>query len=290
MIPVRSEEFGNSQALTQSHGYGELPPHKTHALWAGVVLSVVMVALAFGSGAAGVSLARSRADSYLAPACFIAAALFLVSAAIVPIVIYRDACIDEDEDKKCKRDCDVLDAALRKIGNATLSGLARANFKQMRMFTVIALRQARMSYYASLVAASFSLLVLAFGGAVAVGIPATSGKVAAGSVTAVGVAMSGFLSATFMNTYRMASRQMSFYYGQPLVHCYLLHAEWLTMLLTDDSGSNKHAELWEPVIAAAIQASQSAQAHLLSMQDRVPDSAATRPTRRTKAPREQETS
>jgi hypothetical protein len=98
-------------------------------------------------------------------------------------MMFREATIDEDEDKKCKRDCDVLEAALDqigKLGNPTLSGLAKANFRQMRMFTVIALRQARSSYYASLVAASTSLLVLAFGGAVAVGVVPTSGKIAAG--------------------------------------------------------------------------------------------------------------
>jgi hypothetical protein len=152
-----------------------------------------------------------------------------------------------------------------------LRGLAKANFKQMRMFTVIALRQARMSYYASLVAASVSLLVLAFGGAVAVGVAPTTGKIAAGGVTAVGVAMSGFLSATFMKTYRVAAHQMSYYYGQPLVHCYLLHAEWLTML-AEESGSKGDASLWEAVIAAAIRASVNAENHLLNMKDRTPDS------------------
>lgn len=246
------EECSTSQAVGLGQGYGELVPHKAHTLWAGLLLSVVMLALAAGACTAGVFLVKSRTDSYLAPATFITAALILVSAVAVPIVMFREACIDEDEDKKCKKDCDVLEAALDKIGNATLSGLAKANFKQMRMFTVIALRQARMSYYASLVAASVSLLVLAFGGAVAVGIAPTTGKIAAGSVTAVGVALSGFLSATFMNTYRMAARQMSYYYGQPLVHCYLLHAEWLTLLLTKDPGSKDDAGLWKPVIAAAI--------------------------------------
>jgi hypothetical protein len=83
--------------------------------------------------------------------------------------------------------------------------------------------------------------------------------------------MAGFLLATFMNTYRMAARQMSYYYGQPLVHCYLLHAEWLTLLLTEGSGSKGDAGLWKPVIAAAIRASENAQAHLLSMQEHATD-------------------
>jgi MFS family permease len=260
------EERSTFQAAGRDQGYGELVPHKAHALGAGLLMSFIMLALAAGAFIAGILLLKSRTGAYLGPAMFIAAALFLVSAGIIPVVMFREACIDEDEDKKCKDDCDALEAALDAVGNATLSGLAKANFKQMRMFTVIALRQARMSYYASLAAASVSLLVLAFGGAVAVGVTATSGKIAAGTVTAIGVALSGFLSATFMSTYRMAARQMSYYYGQPLVHCYLLHAEWLT-LLSEDSGSKEDADLWKPVIASAIQAGKSAQAHLLSMQD-----------------------
>ena len=77
----------------------------------------------------------------------------------------------------------------------------------------------------------------------------------------------------------MAARQLSYYYGQPLVHCYLLHAEWLTLLLTEDPDSKDDADLWKPVIAAAIQASENAQAHLLSMQDHAPDSRTPRPSK-----------
>ena len=123
-----------------------------------------------------------------------------------------------------------------------------------------------MSFYASLVAASIGLLVLAAGGAVTVGLVGTTAKVAAGSVTALGVAMSGFLSATFLRTYSMSAQQMSYYYGQPLVHCYLLHAEWLTMTLADNPEWKKTPDFWRDVIAATIQASENAQNHLLIMQ------------------------
>jgi hypothetical protein len=180
--------------------------------------------------------------------------------------MFREGCLEEDEDQKCKNDCDDLVKALSDIPNTTLSGLAKANFRQMRMFTVIALRQARMSYYASLVAASVALLVLAAGGAVTVGLVGTTAKVAAGGVTFVGVAMSGFLSATFLKTYEIAARQMSYYYGQPLVHCYLLHSEWLTLMLTTHPEWKEDISLWEKVVDAAIQASKNAQNHLLSMQ------------------------
>jgi hypothetical protein len=222
--------------------------------------------VAAGACYGGVLLLKSHAYSYLGAAAFIAAAFFLVSAGAVPIVMFREGCLEEDEDQKCKNDCDDLVKALSDIPNTTLSGLAKANFRQMRMFTVIALRQARMSYYASLVAASVALLVLAAGGAVTVGLVGTTAKVAAGGVTFVGVAMSGFLSATFLKTYEIAARQMSYYYGQPLVHCYLLHSEWLTLMLTTHPEWKEDISLWEKVVDAAIQASKNAQNHLLSMQ------------------------
>jgi len=179
----------------------ELIKHKAHALEAGLLLSPVLLAIAAGATAGGVLLERSHSDSHLGPAAFIAAAYFFVSAAAVPLAMYREGCIEEDEDRKCKMDCDVLDEALGEISNPTLAGLAKANFKQIRIFTVIALRQARTSYYASLAAASISLLVLAAGGAMTIALDGTSPRIAAGSVTAVGVALSGFISAIFLKTY-----------------------------------------------------------------------------------------
>ena len=60
---------------------------------------------------------------------------------------------------------------------------------------------------------------------------------------------------------------MSYYYGQPLVHCYLLHAEWLTLMLAEKPEWRVHADLWREVVAASIQAGENAQNHLLSMQE-----------------------
>jgi TRADD-N domain-containing protein len=248
------------------HDDGESIKHKANALKAGLLLSLILLIVAAGACYAGVLLLKSHMYHYLGPAAFIAASFFLVAAGTVPIVMFREGCIEEDQDQKCKTDCDDLVKALNEIPNATLSGLAKANFRQMRMFTVIALRQARMSYYASLVAASVALLVLTAGGAVTVGLVSTSAKITAGSVTAVGVAMSGFLSATFLKTYEMAARQMSYYYGQPLVHCYLLHSEWLTLMLTKHPEWKADISLWQKVVDATIQASKNAQNHLLSMQ------------------------
>jgi hypothetical protein len=79
---------------------------------------------------------------------------------MVPLGVIRESSLQTQERKKCDDDCEDLYWALGKIGDHTLKGLASVNFKQLRVFTVIAQRQARMSYYASLVAAAVSLLVL----------------------------------------------------------------------------------------------------------------------------------
>jgi hypothetical protein len=147
-----------------------------------------------------------------------------------------------------------------------LSGLAQANFRQMRSFTVIAQRQARMSYYASLTASAISLFILISGAAAANGLTATPAKITAGALAASGATLSGFLAKTFLSSYSLASRQMSYYYGQPLVHCYLLHAEWLVSAARESSGHESESRLWQQIIKASLQAGANAQDHLLTMQ------------------------
>jgi hypothetical protein len=244
----------------------ELGQHKANARrlcrWLGPVLGLISV----GAFVTGILLAMSS-DYNFAAAAFVVAVFFLISTIIAPALIVREGGIQEEEEKRCKEECGELITALDTITDPTISGLAKANFKQLRMFTVIALRQARMSYYASLVAASISLLVLACGAAVALGLADTSAKITAASLTTVGVALSGFLSATFLSTYRMAARQMSYYYGQPLVHCYLLHAEWLALTLAEHPERKVDADLWREAVKASIQAGENAQNHLLDLQD-----------------------
>ena len=55
--------------------------------------------------------------------------------------------------------------------------------------------------------------------------------------------------------------------ASPLVHCYLLHAEWLTLMFTEHPEWKVDADLWQRVVTAAIQAGTNAQSHLLSMQE-----------------------
>jgi hypothetical protein len=238
-----------------------------------VWVPAVLLGLALFAVAAGAALgdwedlpAGPGGSGWLSPVAFVISAFALISSVAVPLGILRESGLRADDEWKCERDCNQLDMALGRIGDKTLSGLARANFKQMRTFTVIAQRQARMSFYASLTASGIALFILIAGAAAANGLTATPAKITAGSLAAAGAALSGFLAKTFLNSYSMAARQMSYYYGQPLVHCYLLHAEWLMSVAEKSSGDQATFRLWQQIIEASLKAGTVAQDHLLSMQ------------------------
>lgn len=211
----------------------------------------------------GVLLLRSK--SGLAAAAFVSAAVFLVCSFAVPAIVVTELRARKRDEERCVRDCDRLTVALKTIGNDTLRELAVANFTQMRQFVTIAQKQARMSYNASLVAAGVGLGVLVMGAAASAGLGMTSAKITAGVLTAAGAVLSGFLTRTFVRTYTLSSRQLSYYYGQPLVHCYLLHAEWLASEAFGN-GQVEPATL-SALIDASLKASHAAQDHLLTMED-----------------------
>jgi hypothetical protein len=234
------------------------------------LLAAVLLLVAVAATVGGGSLLRSHASGWLVPAAFVTGAFFFISSVVVPLGILRESTIEAHEKANCNNDCKDLLWALCGIQDRTLKGLAWTNFKQLRTFSVIAQKQARMSYYASLAAASISLLTLASGAAVAIGLSAATAKLTVGGLATAGSVLSGFLAKTFLESYQVASRQMSYYYGQPLVHCYLLHAQWLASEAHEYSGDKTELSLWEKVVDASITASASAQAHLLSMQEPPP--------------------
>jgi hypothetical protein len=243
----------------------EARPRKSTPVTASLI-SAPLILIAVAAAVGGVALARSYASSWLAPAAFVTSAFFFISSVMVPLGIIRENGVEKTENQNCQKDCEDLYWALDCIDDRTLKGLAWVNFKQLRIFTVIAQKQARMSYYASLTAAAMSLLVLIAGAAVAIGSPATSAKATAAALATVGTILSGFLTRTFLRAYQMTSLQMSYYYGQPLVHCYLLHAEWLASEAGEHLDDAGKIRLREKVIKASLQAAADAQGHLLSMQ------------------------
>jgi hypothetical protein len=242
-------------------GFKEGPTPKK-VPWSARLLSVTLFVVAGAAAAGGGLLLISHASSWLALAAFVTSGFFLISCVVVPLGIIRERNFETRVEEECHKDSQDLYRALCGIKDHTLKGLAWVNFKQLKSYAFIAQRQARMSYYASLVAAAISLLVLTSGTAVAIGLPTPAAKVAAGVVATAGTALSSFLARTFLSAYLMASRQMSYYYGQSLVHCYLLNAERLAHDAGRAFGKDAELHLWQEVIVASIKASADAQDHL----------------------------
>ena len=268
---------------------GEKPAERT-GWWLLALLPLSLFVIGMVTTVGGIWLLRSHVSSWLAPAAFVAGPFFLISGATVPLFVFREERLEAYEEKACEKDCLDLYWALNGIKDRTLKGLAWINYKQLRGFTVIAQRQARMSFYASLVAAAISLLVLTSIASVAMGLPTTAAKVIAGLLATTGSVLSGLLARTFLRSYQIASRQMSYYYGQPLVHCYLLHAEWLASESREEFGKEEGRLLLRKVIDASIKAAADAQDHLLSMQEHGPDRRNIGSMRRRGVPRKEKAS
>jgi Cyanobacterial TRADD-N associated 2-Transmembrane domain len=234
--------------------------------WAAVLLSVPLLLIAVAAIVSGLLL-RSHVSNWLSLAAFVTSAFFFLSGVVVPLGVIREKNLEREAKKHCNDDNEDLNWALSSIEDHTLKGLAWVNVKQLRTFTFIAQRQARMSYYASLVAAAIALLVITTGAAVVISLPTTAAQVTAGALATTAAALSGFFVRTFLSTYKMASRQMSYYYGQPLVHCYLLHGERLAREAGKHFGDAAEFSLLQELISASIKSSASAQHHLLNMQE-----------------------
>ncbi|WP_143235175.1 TRADD-N-associated membrane domain-containing protein [Paractinoplanes atraurantiacus] len=136
----------------------------------------------------------------------------------------------------------------------------------MDRFVAVAITQSRTSYLACLGAATAGLLVLLVGATTALSVDGLAGQITAGVLTAVGAGLSSFLSVVFLRPFQMTSKQMSYYYGQPLVHCYLLHAEWLAERFDEESQPAARGQFRHELIRAALDAARNAQDHLLDLQ------------------------
>ena len=112
---------------------------------------------------------------------------FFISSVVVPLGVLRESAFEAEVKKNCRNHYKDLLWALEGIGDRTLSRIASINFHQLTTFIAIAQRQARTSYYVSVAAAAISLLTLASGAAVAIGMSATTGKVAVRDLATAGM-------------------------------------------------------------------------------------------------------
>jgi hypothetical protein len=229
------------------------------------LLSAVLLVAATGSVAAAVWLDR---ESYAVPAApmLVAAAFLLVAAVVAPLTVVTLHRARKRRWERRQRECLELAGIADTIRDPALGRLISFNFRLMDRFVAVAIEQAKTSYIACSLACAAALLVLLVGTAITLTVQAVVAQVTAGALTAVGATLTSYLGMTFLRTFQMTSKQMSYYYGQPLVHCYLLHAEWLGERFEQDADATNRWEIRHQLIRAALGASHNAQNHLLDLQ------------------------
>jgi len=144
------------------------------------------------------------------------------------------------------------DQALNQLTDPNdLLGLIRLNRKQIDAYDALARSQAEASYRASQLAMTAGLLLVGTGVAVIIVADSSATKYAAALVTAAGAATGGYISRTFITVHQNATKQLNYYFQQPLAQSYLLSAERLTDRLPE---TQKVAQLALVVNAALTRA------------------------------------
>jgi MFS family permease len=231
----------------------------------------VCLSAAAAAGAAGVGVSAFVMDqrTYGAPfaaTMIIVAGFLLIAAVAVPFMVFALHRTRTRRWKRRQRECKELAVIAHTIHDTALGGLVSFNFRLMDRFVAVAIDQARTSFFACVAAATVALLVLLAGATTAVTVHGAAAQIVVGAITAIGAALSSYLSSTFLQTFQMTSKQMSYYYGQPLVHCYLLHAEWLGKRFEHDADPENRWKIRHELIRAVLDASREAQDHLLDLQ------------------------
>ena len=196
----------------------------------------------------------------------VVAAFLAVAAVAAPMVVLGMHRARRRRWERRERECQELAHIAHTIEDPALADLITFNFRLMDRFVAVAIAQSRTSYLTCVGAAAGGLLVLLVGATTALTVHGVASQVTAGALTTVGAVVGSYLSVTFLRTFQMTSKQMSYYYGQPLVHCYLLHAEWLGKRFEPDADPENRWRMRHELIRAALDAGRSAQDNLLDLQ------------------------
>jgi len=228
-------------------------------------IAAVLVLVSVGLAAAAFQIDR-RAFGVPLASMLVVSAFLLVTALLVPMVVFGLHRARRRRWERRERECRELAHIAETINDPALGDLITFNFRLMDRFVAVAITQSRTSYLACLGAATAGLLVLLAGATTALTVHGLTNQITVGALTAVGAGVSSYLSVSFLRPLEMTSRQMSYYYGQPLVHCYLLHAEWLGKRFEEDADPANRWKVRHELIRAALNAGQNAQDHLLDLQ------------------------
>jgi hypothetical protein len=130
---------------------------------------------------------------------------------------------------------------------AKLTDLMKANRRQMSAYDLIARYQAQSSYRNSQLAMAIGFAILIAGACVAITVHDNTAKIATASLTAIGAAVAGYISKTFLESYNTTLKQLNFYFEQPLISSYILTAQRLA-----DSVPDASPQMYETLVNGII--------------------------------------
>lgn len=134
-------------------------------------------------------------------------------------------------------------------GTGDLPGLMLANKRQMDAYEALVRSQAESSHRASLVALAAALLVIGAGLLIALVSEDSATKHAAAVMAAAGAATCGFVAWNFIRAQQRNLDQMRSYLQQPLVQSYLLAAERIIGMMSNESKDEQYKRILQSALA-----------------------------------------
>jgi hypothetical protein len=141
-----------------------------------------------------------------------------------------------------------------------LATLLEINQDQIDQYHRIATEQANRSFKSSQRAMALGLTVIVACLAAGIYLPSSEAKLFVGAVAAVGAALSGFLSRTYIHMYGQTLGQLNRYFDQPVLTNYYLTAERLAQDLSD----NPEGEMRRLIIQQVLDSSSRLNGHRTS--------------------------
>jgi hypothetical protein len=137
---------------------------------------------------------------------------------------------------------------LAQSGELELAALWKVTQQRLDYYHRIVTQQARQSFRNAQVATFVGLIILFAAAAAAFISKSTIGSIVAGSLGAIGAAISGYIGRTFIRSQETAATQLRSYFDQPLEFSRYLAAERLIPNLTEDDRNRAVGELMALII------------------------------------------
>jgi hypothetical protein len=176
-----------------------------------------------------------------------------------PFTVSKEKQKFDEKSELLKLAANVSSAVERVDDQLTLPTLIRLNRAEMAEYHAIVKAQAQRAFRHSQ-ASMIAGLVILLAGAVTVVVPEVpnQAKYAVAALTALGTAIAGFITRTFLRSHEMGVSQLNRFFRQPLVSSYLLTAERVALQL----GGESMNICLQKIVQQAINTADSAESDL----------------------------